>query len=121
MLRFLYSISLIIVYIPYTIAIFLRIFLNKEDKSKFKENIAKLNRYQISALPSTGNSGRGMGEKFSRPDALFQLEPVEESAALRTHTHPVVSLGLLLELGRQLDETSITDTVVHGCDGTPEL
>ena len=39
MLRFLYSIFLIVLYIPYIIVIFLRIFLNKEHKSKFKEKL----------------------------------------------------------------------------------
>ena len=39
MLKFLYSIFLIIFYIPYAVAIFLRIFLNKEHKSKFKEKL----------------------------------------------------------------------------------
>ena len=37
--RFLYSIFLIFIYIPYTIAILLRIILNKEHKSKFKEKL----------------------------------------------------------------------------------
>ena len=39
MLRFLYSFFLIIFYIPYVIAIFLRIFFNKEHRSKFKEKL----------------------------------------------------------------------------------
>ena len=39
MLRFLYSFFLIIFYIPYVIAIFLRIFFNKEHKSKFVEKL----------------------------------------------------------------------------------
>ncbi len=37
--RFLYSIFLIFIYIPYTIAILLRIIFNKEHKSKFKEKL----------------------------------------------------------------------------------
>ena len=39
MLRLLYSILLFIFYIPYSIIIFFRIFLNKEHKSKFKEKL----------------------------------------------------------------------------------
>jgi len=39
MLRVLYSFFLIIVYIPYISVIFLRIFLDKEHKSKFKEKL----------------------------------------------------------------------------------
>ena len=39
MLRLLYSILLLLFYIPYSIIIFLRIFLNKEHKSKFKEKL----------------------------------------------------------------------------------
>ena len=39
MLKFLYSIFLIIFYIPYAIVIFLRIFLKKEHESKFKEKL----------------------------------------------------------------------------------
>ena len=37
--RFLYSIFLIFIYVPYTIVIFLRIIFNKEHKSKFKEKL----------------------------------------------------------------------------------
>jgi len=39
MFRFLYNIFLIISFIPYVIIILIRIFLNKEHKSKFKEKI----------------------------------------------------------------------------------
>ncbi len=39
MFRFLYNIFLIISYIPYVVVIFIRIFLQKEHKSKFKEKI----------------------------------------------------------------------------------
>ena len=39
MLRFLYSFFLTIFYIPYVIVIFLRIFFNKEHRSKFKEKL----------------------------------------------------------------------------------
>ena len=46
MLKFLYSFFLVIIYIPYSIVIFFRVFLNKEDKIKFKEKIIvnKVNR-----------------------------------------------------------------------------
>ena len=37
MFRFLYNLSLIILYLPYITIIFFRIFINKEHKSKFKE------------------------------------------------------------------------------------
>jgi 3-deoxy-D-manno-octulosonic-acid transferase len=39
MLRFLYSLLLILTYIPYSIAILIRIFFKKEHKSKFKEKL----------------------------------------------------------------------------------
>ena len=49
------------------------------------------------------------------------LEPVEESAAFGTHTYTLVPFRLLHELGGELDETSVTDAVVHRSNGTPEL
>ena len=39
MLRLLYSFFLTIFYIPYILIILIRIFLNKEHKSKFKEKL----------------------------------------------------------------------------------